>query len=1306
MWHYVSIKVCQLPKTIIMSKSGGLAHDLLEMPCLGRPFQLGTLYDCRNDSLIPGVTLWGPETLRTALHANMEGSDFEVITSDSLSKKTFLLDVSAGLKLSVLGGLVKAGGSGKFLYDRTTSKNQARVSLRYKATSRFEQLNTSHLGKFEYPQIFDDDIATHVVTGVQYGADAIFVFDRQVESSEKLKQVHGNLEAMISALPGIDLNVGGSADLDIQKKGNEGMEEIHCKFYGDFILPKNPTMYQDAVRVYQELPKLLGGDGYPKSVAKKVWLYPLSKLDSKVHRLVREISSHLVDDVQELLESLHELEIQTNDLLRHAAYNYFFKSKGDLEKLQSVISSYRSAILRRLSTLLPQVRGGGADETKLAELIEENGISPFSYDHLSSWIKGKEIEVSTLAVYLEELKNHQIQFAFSPAELVGITSKFDGEKILCFDFNIPAGNDIYLQRMEAYLHEQTLSQELQVQKAWYKTHEIRQAFQRFVNFVKTNTGREDVKYAVTNETAESVGKLGVVLMYEDACSTMFEPPDQPSKPQALSVTHNSIQLKWDKPSYGATSVQSYTVAYSTSDDPIDQWCTQASDAECLELINLTPGSRYYIKVTAETSVGSSPASEVSEVRLPPDQPGKPVASDATYSSVHLKWTKPKHGAETIQSYAISGQAANGQCHSINTTSKHEYVTVTKLTPKTVYMFKVKAVSAVGPGPDSELSDPIETTLNPPGKPRASAEDITYNSIKLTWDKPSVGANNVQSYTVSHRWVGDPPDQWRSINNAATEPSVRCSSLDSDKLYVFRVRAETVAGLSSRESECSEVIKTLPVPLSVEMLPFCVQIEKKGDLLIYQLPIFDVMRKKDIAKVQVGQEPTVTVTATATQNRVLMVVGATGAGKSTLINGIANYIMGVHWNDDFRFKLITESGSHDQSKSQTNCITAYTFPKMKGSPLPYSLTVIDTPEFGDTGGLERDEKITKQIKEFFRNEEDINQLHAIGFVTQASLTRLNPTQRYIFDAILSVFGKDIGNNIHLMTTSADGQIPPVINAVKFAKVPFENYYKFNNSALFASRTSGGKVDEHFWDLGIGSFKDFFDKFALMKPRSLHLMNEVLKERERLEASIQRLQPRITAGLAERDRLLMTETALKQHKAKICDNKDFKITVIVNRQRMEKLPHGQFTTTCMSCHYTCHEICGIADDDEKHSCSAMGSGSKDSICCRVCPQKCTWKIHKNTPYKYVLYQEQVTQTLEEIKARHESAVTGKLEVEGMIDKIKDRMAEIDVEVDMMINQVRQSLERLQEIALKPNPLTQVEYIDLLIESEKQQAQPGWK
>lgn len=44
--------------------------------------------------------------------------------------------------------------------------------------------------------------------------------------------------------------------------------------------------------------------------------------------------------------------------------------------------------------------------------------------------------------------------------------------------------------------------------------------------------------------------------------------------------------------------------------------------------------------------------------------------------------------------------------------------------------------------------------------------------------------------------------------------------------------------------------------------------------------------------------------------------------------------------------------------------------------------------------------------------------------------------------------------------------------------------------------------------------------------------------------------------------------------------------------------------------------------------------------------------------------------------------------------------------MIKQVQRCLHRLDEIALKPNPLTEVDFLELLIESEKQQAEPGWK
>jgi len=100
-------------------------------------------------------------------------------------------------------------------------------------------------------------------------------------------------------------------------------------------------------------------------------------------------------------------------------------------------------------------------------------------------------------------------------------------------------------------------------------------------------------------------------------------------------------------------------------------------------------------------------------------------------------------------------------------------------------------------------------------------------------------------------------------------------------------------------------------------------------------------------------------------KVIMVVGATGAGKSTLINGMINHIFGVEFGDSERYVLITdETTSQNQAESQTSFITAYTIYHRAGFTVPYTLTIIDTPVFGDTRGIERDQKITDQIREFF------------------------------------------------------------------------------------------------------------------------------------------------------------------------------------------------------------------------------------------------------------------------------------------------------------------------------------------------------
>ena len=166
-------------------------------------------------------------------------------------------------------------------------------------------------------------------------------------------------------------------------------------------------------------------------------------------------------------------------------------------------------------------------------------------------------------------------------------------------------------------------------------------------------------------------------------------------------------------------------------------------------------------------------------------------------------------------------------------------------------------------------------------------------------------------------------------------------------------------------------------------------------------------------------------------------------------------MKVEFEDNFRFKLICDESEEGQTHSQTSSVNAYTIYPLAGSRIDYALTIIDTPGFGDTRGVEQDQALVGQIKDFFThdtpNHKGIDQIHGVGFVVKNPEVGLTATQKYISSSILSIFGLDVKDNIFLMVTFADGATPPVIEAVNEANFPFQEYFKFNNSALYPEVT---------------------------------------------------------------------------------------------------------------------------------------------------------------------------------------------------------------------------------------------------------------
>ena len=260
-----------------------------------------------------------------------------------------------------------------------------------------------------------------------------------------------------------------------------------------------------------------------------------------------------------------------------------------------------------------------------------------------------------------------------------------------------------------------------------------------------------------------------------------------------------------------------------------------------------------------------------------------------------------------------------------------------------------------------------------------------------------------------------------------------------------------------------------------------------------------------------------------QHKTILIVGEIGSGKTTLIDCMINYIFDVQREDKFRFQLSQQQlDEWSETKNQTSCITAYDIHHEEGFRIPYSLTIVDTPGYGNTEDISRDQEITEMIRKFFEDKDGMQELDMIGFVVPAPLGRLTVIQRYIFDSVFSIFGNDVKENINFLLTFADSQLPPVLNAItKFSlfyptntDTTYPVFHKFNKSSFFSNRV---KYDVLFWGTVLENFKNFFDVLAKMNAKSLTSTKQVLNEKKQLQVTVEGLQPLVEITRAKMEEL---------------------------------------------------------------------------------------------------------------------------------------------------------------------------------------------
>ena len=310
----------------------------------------------------------------------------------------------------------------------------------------------------------------------------------------------------------------------------------------------------------------------------------------------------------------------------------------------------------------------------------------------------------------------------------------------------------------------------------------------------------------------AINNVGTSAYSKETSATTHDVPDAPTL-TATAVSETQVNLTWDAPSDGGSSITGYLLEYSANgNDPWKALATSSTMTTFSDNTELTRGTTRHYRVAAINIVGTGAYSEEASATTH-DVPNAPknLAATPGDAQVTLNWEVPANGGDAITHYAIKIEDIRDDLESfvavqvavedltddgtIEGANVSYIVTMTgvnsgpDLVNGTTYFFQIAAVNSIGTGNYSTTIDATTTVPDAPTNLRATV--VSEMEINLSWDAPSEdGGSAITGYDLE--FSADGNGSWTDLTTSVTTTSFS----DNTGLTVGSTRHYRVAAINN------------------------------------------------------------------------------------------------------------------------------------------------------------------------------------------------------------------------------------------------------------------------------------------------------------------------------------------------------------------------------------------------------------------------------------------------------------------------------------------------------------------------------